>query len=106
MKEFDAYFASLVPESPRALNELFNKDGMGLSVDPKKFANVPKVVITADKDPRHTRAVAQKLARFLGAEFIYLADVRMPGHGHTMMLDKDNQKIGQLIIGWLGKQGL
>jgi pimeloyl-ACP methyl ester carboxylesterase len=105
-KEFDTYFASLVPESPRALNELFNKDGMGLSVDPKKFANVPKVVITGDQDPRHTRAVDQKLARFLGAEFIYLADVGMPGHGHMMMLDKDNQKIAQLIIDWLGQKGL
>jgi pimeloyl-ACP methyl ester carboxylesterase len=106
MKAFDIYFASLVPESPRALNELFNKDGMGLSVDPNRFANVPKVVITGDQDPRHTRAVDQKLARFLGAEFIYLGDVGMPGHGHMMMLDKDNQKIAQLIIDWLGKKGL
>jgi len=106
MTAFDTYFRSLVPEGPRALNELFNKDGMGLSVDPNRFANVPKVVITGDQDPRHTRAVDQKLARFLGAEFIYLGDVGMPGHGHMMMLDKDNQKIAQLIIDWLGKKGL
>jgi pimeloyl-ACP methyl ester carboxylesterase len=103
---FDNYFASLVPESPRALNELFNKDGMGLFVDPKKFARVPKVVINGDQDPRHTRAVDDKTAKFVGAEHIYLADVGMPGHGHMMMLDKNNDKIAQLIIDWLAKNGL
>jgi pimeloyl-ACP methyl ester carboxylesterase len=95
MTAFDTYFRSLVPEGPRALNELFNKDGMGLSVDPNRFANVPKVVITGDQDPRHT--VDQKLARFLGTEFS-TGDVGMPGHGHMMMLDNDNLKIARLEI--------
>lgn len=103
---FDAFYASMVPESPHALNEILNKDGKGLSVDPKKFVNVSKLIITADQDPRHTRAVDEPLARFLGAEFIYLADVGMSGHGHMMMLEKDNQKVAQLIIDWLGKKGL
>jgi pimeloyl-ACP methyl ester carboxylesterase len=103
---FDTYFASLAPESPRALNELFNKDGMGLFVDPKKFAAVPKVVINGDQDPRHSRAVDEKTARFVGAEHIYLADVGMPGHGHMMMLDRNNEKIAQFIIDWLAKKGL
>jgi pimeloyl-ACP methyl ester carboxylesterase len=106
VEAFDAYYASLAPESPRALNELFNKDGMGLFVDPKKFANVPKVVINGDQDPRHSRAVDEKTAQFVGAEHIYLADIGMPGHGHMMMLDRDNEKIAQLIIDWLGKRGL
>jgi pimeloyl-ACP methyl ester carboxylesterase len=103
---FDSYYSSLVPESPRALNELFNKDGMGLFVDPKKFASIPKVVITGDQDPRHSRAVDEKTALFVGAQHIYLADIGMAGHGHMMMLDKNNEKIAQLIIDWLGKKGL
>ena len=103
---FDAYYSSLVPESPHALNELFNKDGMGLFVDPKKFAKIPKVVINGDMDPRHSRAVDEKTAQFVGAEHIYLADVGMPGHGHMMMIEKNNEKVAQLIIDWLAKKGI
>jgi pimeloyl-ACP methyl ester carboxylesterase len=102
----DEYYASLVPESPRAINELMNKDGMGLTADPQKFATVPKVIITGDQDPRHPRAVDAEDAKFLGADHIYLADVGLPGHGHPMYLDKGNEKIAQLILDWLHKKGI
>jgi len=102
----DQYYASLVPESPRAINELMNKDGMGLTADPQKFAKVPKVIITGDQDPRHPRAVDAEAAKFLGADHIYLADVGLPGHGHPMYLDKGNEKIAQIILDWLHKKGL
>jgi pimeloyl-ACP methyl ester carboxylesterase len=105
-EDFGAYYSSLVPESPQALNDAFNKDGHGLFVDPKKFASVPKVVINGDEDPRHTLAVDEKTAQFVGAEHIYLADAGLRGHGHMMMLDRNNEKIAQLIIDWLGKKGL
>jgi pimeloyl-ACP methyl ester carboxylesterase len=106
VEAMDQYYASLVPESPRAINELMNKDGMGLTADPKKFANVPKVIVTGDQDPRHPRAVDAQTAKFLGAQHIYLADVGLTGHGHPMYLDKGNDKIAQLIIDWLVKKGL
>jgi pimeloyl-ACP methyl ester carboxylesterase len=102
----DQYYGSLVPESPRSINELMNKDGMGLKADPKKFANVPKLIVTGDQDPRHPRAVDAQTAKFLGADHIYLADVGLPGHGHPMYLDKGNEKIAQIIIDWLEKKGL
>jgi len=102
----DQYYASLVPESPRAINELMNKDGMGLTADPRKFANVPKLIVTGDQDPRHPRAVDAQTAKFLGADHIYLADVGLPGHGHPMYLDKENEKIAQVILDWLAKKGL
>ncbi len=102
----DQYYPSLVPESPRAINELMNKDGMGLTADPKKFANVPKVIVTGDQDPRHPREVDAQTAKFLGADHIYLADVGLPGHGHPMYLDKGNEKIAQVILDWLAKKGL
>jgi pimeloyl-ACP methyl ester carboxylesterase len=102
----DQYYASLVPESPRAINELMNKDGMGLTADPQKFAKVPKVIITGDQDHRHPRAVDAEAAKFLGADHIYLADVGLPGHGHPMYLDKGNDKIAQLILNWLHKNGM
>jgi pimeloyl-ACP methyl ester carboxylesterase len=104
--DFDAYFASLVPESPRALNDTLNKDGHGLFVDPKKFAQVPKIVINGDEDGRHTRAVDDATAKFVGAQHVYLADVGMAGHGHMMMLDRNNEKIAQFFIAWLEKNGL
>jgi pimeloyl-ACP methyl ester carboxylesterase len=106
VEAMDQYYASLVPESPRSINELMNKDGMGLTADPKKFANVPKVIITGDQDPRHPRAVDAQTAKFLGADHIYLADVGLSGHGHPMYLDKENEKIAQLILDWLAKKGL
>jgi pimeloyl-ACP methyl ester carboxylesterase len=102
----DQYYGSLVPESPRAINELMNKDGMGLTADPQKFAQVPKVIITGDQDQRHPRAVDAEAAKFLGADHIYLADVGLPGHGHPMYLDKGNEKIAQLILDWLHKKGI
>ena len=102
----DQYYASLVPESPRAINELMNKDGMGLTADPQKFTNVPKVIITGDQDPRHPRAVDAEAAKFLGADHIYLADVGLLGHGHPMYLDRGNEKIAQLILDWLHKKGI
>jgi pimeloyl-ACP methyl ester carboxylesterase len=106
VKAMDEYYASLVAESPRALNELLDKDGMGLRADPRKFASVPKVIITGDQDPRHPRMVDAQTAHFLGAEHIYLGDVGMSGHGHPMYLDKDNQRIAQLIVDWLTRKGL
>lgn len=102
----DQYYASLVPESPRAINELMNKDGMGLTADPRKFTNVPKLIVTGDQDPRHPRAVDAQTAKFLGADHIFLADVGLPGHGHPMYLDKGNEKIAQVILDWLAKKGL
>ena len=102
----DQYYASLVPESARSINELMNKDGMGLTADPRKFANVPKLIVTGDQDPRHPRAVDAQTAKFLGADHLYLADAGLPGHGHPMYLDKGNEKIAQLIIEWLAKKGL
>jgi len=102
----DQYYASLVPESPRAINELMNKDGMGLTVDPAKIAKIPKMILTGDQDPRHPRAVDAQTAKFVGAEHIFLADVGLPGHGHPMYLDRGNEKIAQLILDWLGKKGL
>jgi pimeloyl-ACP methyl ester carboxylesterase len=102
----DQYYASLVPESPRAINELMNEDGMGLTADPQKFAKVPKLIITGDQDHRHPRAVDAEAAKFLGADHIYLADVGLPGHGHPMYLDKGNEKIAQLILDWLHNKGM
>ncbi len=102
----DQYYASLVPESPRAINELMNKDGMGLTADPEKIAKIPKLIITGDQDPRHPRAVDAQTAKFLGAEHIFLADVGLPGHGHPMYLDRGNGEIAQLILDWLHKKGL
>jgi pimeloyl-ACP methyl ester carboxylesterase len=102
----DQYYPSLVPESARAINELMNIDGKGLTADPKKFANVPKVIVTGDQDPRHPREVDAQTAKFLGADHIYLADVGLPGHGHPMYLDKGSDKIAQVILDWLAKKGL
>ena len=73
---------------------------------PGSLRNVPQVLLTGDQDPRHPRPVDEKTARFVGAEHIYLADVGIRGHGHMMMIEKDNEKIARLITDWLSKKSL
>jgi GTP-binding protein EngB required for normal cell division len=36
----------------------------------------------------------------------FIVLIGMPGHGHMMMLDKNNDKIAQWIIDWLVRKGL
>lgn len=101
------YIAGLVPESPRAMNERSNIDGGGLRIaGPQALAGIPIVVITGDEDPRHPRAADAKIADYFGAEFIWLADRGITGHGHMMMIEDGHDAIADIFLNWLDQRGL
>ena len=46
------------------------------------------------------------MAQYLNAEFIWLPDHGLTGHGHMMMIELDNLKIADVLLGWLGRHGI
>ena len=103
----DAYVATVVPESPRAMNERNNIGGSGITVaGPEVFAGLPIVVITGDEDPRHPRETDEAVAGYVGGEFVWLPDAGLSGYGHMQMIERDNLAIADLIERWLENRGL
>ncbi len=83
----ESYARSIGPESPRLLNERFNIGGSGLHLQhPERLAALPILVVTGDHDPRHPRETDGALARFLGADFLWLPDLGIRGNGHLLMI--------------------
>jgi pimeloyl-ACP methyl ester carboxylesterase len=103
----EAYIGALVPESPRAMNERSNIDGGGLRIaGPESLAGIPIVVITGDQDPRHPRVADEKIVDYFGADFIWLADRGLTGHGHMMMIEHGHDVIADIFLDWLDARGL
>jgi pimeloyl-ACP methyl ester carboxylesterase len=99
---FDAYFATLVPEGSRALNERNNIDGTGIGVSgPEPLHGIPIAVFTGDNDPRHPYAVDAAVAAYFGAEFVWLADRGLAGHGHMCMIEDGNLAVADLVLDWI-----
>lgn len=102
-----AYRAFIVPEGSRSLDERNNVGGLGLYVrGPKALAGVPVLVVTGDEDAGHPRKVDESTARYFGGDFIWLADVGLPGHGHMMMLEYGNLQVADVFLSWLQSRGL
>lgn len=95
-----------VPESAVIMNQRYNKDGSGLHIsDPPRFKDLPKLIITSENSMGHPREQDARTAEFVGAEHVFLPDVGMPGHCHTMRADEGNLEIADLILRWLEKKG-
>ena len=104
---FETYLAGLVPESPRAMNERNNLSGNGVRVTgPEALAGIPIVVITGDSDPRHPREVDAEVAAYFGADFIWLADRGLTGHGHMIMIEHGHDVVADIFLDWLDARGL
>lgn len=102
---FEAYYNSLVPCSARALNERNNIDGAGITAgSPAALAGIPILVVTGDEDPRHPRAADEAIARHFGAEFMWLPDAGLPGHGHMQMIETGHDAIADFFLTWLDKR--
>ncbi|MDQ3397655.1 MAG: alpha/beta fold hydrolase [Deinococcota bacterium] len=100
------YHAFTVPEGSRSLNERNNVSGLGLYVSgPEALAGVPVLVVTGDQDVNHPREVDEATARYFGGDFVWLADVGLPGHGHMMMLEHGNLEVADVFLGWLQRRG-
>jgi pimeloyl-ACP methyl ester carboxylesterase len=99
---FERYCSSIVPESPRILNERFNIGGRGLKIgDPKNLRGKPILIVTGECDPRHPRAVDERTAAYLGAEFVWLPDRGINGNGHMMMIEDNSDDLVAIILAWL-----
>jgi pimeloyl-ACP methyl ester carboxylesterase len=97
---FDAYFASIVPESARIYNERLNVRGMQLQLEhPEIVRGVPILVVSADTDPNHPGDADARTAEFVGADHI-----RVSGHGHLMMIEHGNDAVAALILDWLARR--
>jgi pimeloyl-ACP methyl ester carboxylesterase len=100
------YLRSIGPESPRILNERFNIGGRGLRIDnPAALREHAIIIVTGDHDPRHPREVDEATARYLGAEFWWLADRGIAGNGHMMMIEDNSDALAALILEWLDANG-
>ena len=103
----DGYVGALVNESPRAMNERSNLNGTGLRIaGPEALAGIPILVLTGDSDPRHPRVTDEGIATYFGADFIWLADRGLAGHGHMMMLEHGHDAIADLFLSWLDAHGV
>lgn len=72
-------------------------------VDLNDMAKIPMLVLIGDHTPPDdAQAYTAKLAQ-LGdsAETIFLPDRGLYGNGHTMMMERDNEKIADLIEDWV-----
>jgi pimeloyl-ACP methyl ester carboxylesterase len=102
-----AYARSIVPESPRVLNERFNIGGGGLRLsDPGQVAQRPILIVTGDQDLRHPREVDARLADYLGADHLWLPAAGWVGNGHMLMSEDNSHEIAGLIAQWLDRRGL
>jgi pimeloyl-ACP methyl ester carboxylesterase len=98
----DVYVGTIVPESARAMNERNNLHGSGIAVaGAEVFAGLPILVVTGDQDPRHPRETDEAVAAFTGADFIWLPDAGLTGHGHMQMIEHGNLAIADLFETWL-----
>ncbi|MGY8665282.1 alpha/beta fold hydrolase [Bradyrhizobium sp. UFLA05-109] len=103
---FNDYFASIVPESARLLNERFNIGGRGLKLfEPEKLRAHRILIITGECDPRHPREVDEATANYFGAEHVWLPDRGITGNGHMMMLEDNSDELATLILAWLDSIG-
>lgn len=104
---FEDYASTVVPESPRLLNERFNIGGRGLKLrHPQQVGQRPVLLVTGEHDHRHPRSADETLARHLGAEFLWLPDAGLRGNGHMLMLENNREDIANLMMRWLDGKGL
>lgn len=104
---FEAYARTVVPESPRVLNERFNIGGRGLRLQhPERIGERPVLVVTGEHDHRHPRATDEALVRYLGADFLWLPGVGIRGNGHMLMIEDNREEIARALMSWLESRGL
>lgn len=104
------YFASLQSVPPYFLYERNNVRGSYLKVNLSSLKNTPILIVTATHDPSHTEERDEQLVRFLKkngvkAEHLCLRDRNIIGNGHMCMLEKNSDKIAEIICDWIARTG-
>lgn len=105
VEHLQAYMRTIVPESPRILNERFNIGGVGLYLQvPALVASRPILIVTGEHDLRHPKHVDSALADYLGATFSWLPDKGIRQNGHMLMLESNSDAIAAVLFEWLDAQ--
>jgi pimeloyl-ACP methyl ester carboxylesterase len=103
----EVYSKSIVGESARVLNERFNIGGEGVKISgPGIVSQRPILIVTGDSDLRHPREVDGAVARYFGADSLWLADEGIIGNGHMLMIEDNSAEIAALIAVWLAGKSL
>ncbi len=103
----ETYAKSIVGESGKVLNERFNIGGGGIRLSgPDIVSKRPILVVTGDSDLRHPREVDSAVARYFGAESLWLADHGICGNGHMLMIEDNSAEIAALIATWIDGKSL
>lgn len=107
LSHIDDYVSTIVPESPRILNERFNIGDTGLKLThPSLVGQRPILIVTGELDLRHPKLVDGALADFLGADFAWLPNLGIRGNGHMLMIEDNSHEIAGLLVQWLETRGL
>lgn len=105
VEHLPVYVKTIVPESPRILNERFNIGGVGLYLrNPQLVAKRPILIVTGEHDLRHPKHVDGELADFLNANFCWLPDKGIRQNGHMLMLESNSHAIAAVLFEWLDSQ--
>jgi pimeloyl-ACP methyl ester carboxylesterase len=75
----------------------------GNAPDPKNVARIPFLGLLGDNlSPTEGQAYTSQIKKLGGdAQTVFLPDVGLRGNGHTMALEKNNEKIADLIESWI-----
>lgn len=95
-----------VPCDPRAILERFNANESQLKIDEQALSsrkNCKVFVVTGDFDPPHPyatdNAIVEELNRIgVPAEFVWLADYDLRGHGHMFTMENGSGEILELVL--------
>lgn len=100
---FDRYFSGLHAIPMNLVLDRLNVDGRQLCIDRfDRLKDTRIFIVTGGEDPDHSRDVDSAIHEFfiqngLDSTFVYLPDHDMHGHGHMVMLERNNEKVLELI---------
>src|SRR5205085_10857106 len=99
---WDTFLATLVPESPRVVNEGRNAAGPALDVGPDVLRSIPAVALAAEADAADPPPIVAASATYFGIPLLRTdLDWGLPGHGHMMMLEHGSEELAARIADWL-----
>lgn len=99
---FGQYQRSLVPESPRSLNEIV-VPGLAPQHGRALFEGIPTLVVGAEGDNAVPAARLAAAAEFWGVELAMLGrDWGLAGNGHLFPIELNNLEIAGRVAAWIG----
>jgi pimeloyl-ACP methyl ester carboxylesterase len=106
LEAWDTFLATLVPESPHAVNEGRNAAGPELYVGAEILRAIPAVALAAELDLADPPEIVRASAAYFGIPMLQTdRDWDLPGHGHMLMLERGNLEVAAHIADWLEQAG-